>query len=149
MTNESIVDLRQADHRFAADRDENTRVGINDLWPLAPDSHGSIVYVPESLAEYPALDAWISVALHALAEAGLDPTIMTDPAMRPNLGGYRSDFVSIEELRSATVVVTASGTNIGLIGQLTSTVIFDPSTSGDHARTAGELRNRLQHELGH
>ncbi len=96
----------------------------------------------------PALDAWISTALHALADQGFEPTIVADPSMRTNLGGYRSEILSIEALRAASVVVTSTGSHVGLIEQLTSVIVFDPSSpAGDHSRTKVELSEAIR-QLG-
>jgi len=120
--------------------------GVELLWPLSGTTQqgsGAIVYVPNSLRDYPALDAWISTALHALADADLDPRIVCDPEMHDALGGYRSEFVSIESLRHALLVVSPTGAHQSLVAGLTTTVAFDPSVDGDHARTALQLRAEI------
>lgn len=142
----TTVDLSTPDHPFV----NNTRLtsaGIESLWPDQPARSASLVYVPTALAGYPALDAWISVALHALADADLDPRLVCDPEMHDLLGGYRSEFFSVEALRSTSIVVAPKGLHLTLTEQLAPTVIFDPSVEGAHPRTASQLRASIAAEL--
>ena len=164
----SVVDLSQPTGPFT-DTDALFASGLAAIWPTSPDPDAdgndgvngndnttdndgsssparrsySLVYVPDALSGYPALDAWISTALHALADAGLDPRIVTDPAMRGELGGYRSELFSVEAFLSAAVVIAPTGDHHWLVEQLAPTVTFDPSVEGNHARTAPDLRQNL------
>ena len=135
----AIIDLASSEQRFAK-RTDLTEAGLNILWPQEPARSGSVVYVPAALAGYPALDAWVSTALHTLADAGHEPTLMCDPAMRQHLAGYRSALLDVNTLRATSVVVTPPGSHIGLIEALAPFVVFGPSTvEGDHPRTRSEL----------
>ena len=115
--------------------------GVATLWPNPGTRSGSVVYVPAGFEEYPALDAWVSTALHALADRGLAPTLMAEPRARPNLCGYRSDLTSIALLRETLVIIAAEPSDRLLLEAVAPTIIFDPSLAGEAAgpRTAGEL----------
>jgi hypothetical protein len=139
-----VVDLRGRTHVFS-NFEGLAASGVDILWPDAPARDGSVLYVPDALLGYPALDAWISIALHALAEMGASPQLVADPAIRRTLGGYRSELFSIELFRAATVLVTATGADRGLLSTLSEVVLFDPSNvDGSHARTADQLRRALR-----
>ena len=138
------VDLSSASHRFSAERAELIESGVAAVWPEQSEARsGSLVYVPMALDGYAALDAWVSTALHALADAGLEPRIVCDPEMRPNLAGYRAEFVSVSAMQSAEAVVMPTGDGLSWVGGITPAVVFDPSVDGGHARTAGELREQI------
>lgn len=107
--------------------------GAAQLWPDPRGRSGSVVYVPAGFEEYPALDAWVSTALHALADRGLSPTIMAEPQARPCLGGYRSELTSISRLLEAVVVVAAPFADRLLLDALAPTIIFDPSAPAEPA----------------
>jgi len=133
------IDLGEVDHQFVS-QSNLVSDAVRMLWPDPHDRSGSLVYVPERLGDYPALDAWISVALHALADAGLDPKIICDPAVRTHLGGHRSSFLSIEAVEGADLVVAPAGPHLQLLHPLTEVVVFDPSSRSDHhPRTKAEL----------
>lgn len=138
------VDLSASDHRFSDSSAELIAAGVSAVWPNegGPRS-GSIVYVPSALDGYAALDPWLSTALHALADAGLEPRIACDPAMCSSLGGYRAEFVSLAAMQTADVVVAPTGDHQLWLAAVAPTVVFDPSVVGDHARTAGELRAQI------
>ena len=94
---------------------------------------------------YAALDAWLSTALHALADRGDAPTVVADPRIRSSLGGYRSELPSIDRLRSASMIVAPRCVDLDLLMALAPTVIFDPSEPNhDHARTRTELVDALE-----
>ena len=120
------------------------RRGAEHLWPdLLPAPDSAIVYVPESMRGYAALDAWISVTLHALGDAGLSSRLMVDPSMRGEIGGWRTEFLSIESMLEADVVVCPDGPQ-EFLTQLATVVVFDPSVIEEGpARTAAELAARL------
>lgn len=139
-----VIDLGTSDHRFA-DRDDLTDRGLDLLWPKAPPRMGSLVYVPESLLGYPALDAWVSTALHALADGGHDPQLLCDPVMKSELAGYRSNLFSVQQLRASTIVVAPDGPHRDLVEALAPTVVFAPSSiSGSHARTRNQLDQAIR-----
>ncbi|MFT7476490.1 MAG: teichuronic acid biosynthesis glycosyltransferase TuaG [Verrucomicrobiales bacterium] len=140
----ALVDLREHSNAFS-NIDGLAAKGVDILWPDAPTREGSVVYLPDSLLEYPALDAWISVALHGLAEMGASPQLVADPAIRRALGGYRSELFSIELIRGSTMVVTPASADTDLLSTLSAIVLFEPSNvDGLHARTADQLRRALR-----
>ncbi len=140
----SIIDLSGSEHRFA-DRKELTDRGLDLLWPKAPARSGSVVYVPKSLHGYPALDAWVSTALHALADAGHEPHIVCDPSMRSELAGFRSSLFSVEALRSATLVVAPDGPHLELVDAIAPNIVFAPSSPHQtHARTRTQLEQSIR-----
>ncbi len=144
----AIIDLASTEQRFAT-RTDLTEKGVALVWPQQPARRGSIVYVPESLSGYPALDAWISTSLHALAEAGHEPTLMCDPTMRSQLGGYRSTLLSVDSLRASALVVSPVGSHAGLVEALAPHVVFAPSSvDGDHPRTRAELDDAIARSVG-
>jgi glycosyltransferase involved in cell wall biosynthesis len=118
--------------------------GANLLWPRPVHDPPACVYVAKELDGYPALDAWLSTALHALADRGEAPTVIADPRIRSSLGGYRSELPSIERLRSASMIVAPRCDDLDLLMALAPTVVFDPSEpNGDHARTRTQLERAL------
>jgi len=125
---------------------QRIRRGANVLWPDQERgiSAGSVVYVPPELDGYPALDAWLSTALHVLADRGAEPQIVADPRIRSQLGGYRSTLTSIDVLRMAATIVAPKCADLDLLSALAPTAAFDPSApDGDHARTRRELETLL------
>jgi glycosyltransferase involved in cell wall biosynthesis len=119
--------------------------GANLVWPERSPTMPACVYVPREMFGYAALDAWLSTALHALAELGESPTIVADPLIRSSLGGYRSELPSIDRLRSVSTVVAPVCDDLDLLLALAPTVVFDPSEpTGDHARTRSELVTALE-----
>lgn len=121
------------------------RHGAEVLWPESTTSSAAVVFVPQELSGYPALDAWLSTALHALASRGEDPSIMSDPRIRPELGGYRSELTSIEQLRRCSVIVAPVCRDLAMLSSLAPTVVFDPSApKGDHPRTRVQLESALE-----
>ena len=121
--------------------------GAEVLWGEEGPRADSLVYVPAGFESHPALDAWISVALHSLADAGLNPRLMADASSRDHLGGYRSDITSIAALRATSVVVAPPSADRVLLEALAPLIIFDPSstdpvgpaTAGDLVRAVGDL----------
>jgi len=135
----TLIDLGDVDHQFAGQTDLVSHA-VETLWPERGDRAGSLVYVPERLRGYPALDAWISVALHSLADLGLDPKVMCDPAVQPHLDGYRSSLFNVEAILGAAVVIAPTGPHVPLLNAIGDVVVFDPAGRSDiNPRTKDEL----------
>lgn len=118
--------------------------GVDVLWPDPVTRTGSAVFVPKELIGYPALDAWLSTALHALADHGASPGIIADPRTRSELAGYRSELTSIDRLRRCTTIVAPMCADLPILSTLAPTVVFDPSApAGEHARTRSQLLDAL------
>lgn len=140
----ATIDLARADHHFAERRSELVTAGVRALWPDQPERSGAIVHVPVALCGYPALDAWVSTALHALGRLGLDTAVVADPEVRPELGGWRSQLLDVGQVLAAEVVVTHSGANAQLLDELAPTVRYEPSSSQTAgARTPADLESRV------
>ncbi len=125
---------------------QRIRTGADVLWPEEERGirAGSVVYVPPELEGYPALDAWLSTALHVLADRGAEPQVVADPRIRSQLGGYRSTLTSIDVLRTAAMIVAPTCADLELLTALAPTAVFDPSAPhGDHARTRHDLEKLL------
>ncbi len=133
------IDLDDPSHRFA-DIDDLAAEGASILWGPISDRDGAIVYVPDQLHGYPALDAWVSVALHALADAGLDADLVADPNIRVELSGWRSSVASFNMFRRSTLVISAASVARD-VRPFAPVVVFDPSSADDRAaKTASQLR---------
>ncbi len=118
---------------------------VNILWPESVTRTGSCVYVPQEMTNHPGIDAWLTTALHALADSGHDPVIVADPRARAELRGYRSELMSVDRLRSFGTIVAPRCDDLSLIELLAPTVVFDPfEQRGDHSRTRGELDDGLE-----
>lgn len=114
--------------------------GIARLWDQNAERSGSCVFVPHDFATHPALDAWLSTALHALAERGEAPFVMADPRGRGDIRGFRSEVTSIERLLSVSVVVAPQCDQLGVLKASAPVLVFDPSRQvGSDARTKAEL----------
>lgn len=117
---------------------------IEQLWTDRTPRSGSCVFVPSDFASHPALDAWLSTALHVLAESGDAPFVMADPQGRDHLRGFRSEVTSIARLLSVSVIVAPDCDDLRVLEMSAPTVIFDPSNpTGSHARTKTELHAAL------
>ena len=135
-----MVDLAADDNEFA-NSSSLAAVGAQRLWPnIGPRRRRGLVYVPDILSGHPGLDAWVSTALHTLAEADLDPEIIADPQVRNDLGGWRSSLFAIDDLLGSAVLVCPAGDHVALVDQLVPLAIFDPFLGGaGGARTGSEL----------
>ena len=143
----NVERIDMADH--AASRLGDTSGIVARLCPTRGERKGGLVYVSESMRDYAALDAWISVALIALTEANLDPHICVDPAMRNELGGWRSEFLSLDRIQRCELIITNPGETAALAARLAPTVVFDPMSPATAAlRTSDELRNEVARQLG-
>ena len=126
-------------------RSERIAKGVAELWPDVEERAGSVVYVPRSLVDYPALDAWVATALHALSEAGLEPKLMCAPELRESLIGFRSQLLDCQQLQKTALVVTTVGEHLELIEALAPTVTFSPSArEGTQSRTRAQLDDAIR-----
>lgn len=124
------IDLAAPDHEFAETR-ALAAVAAQRLWPESGQARRrGLVYVPESLAGHPGIDAWVSTALHALADLDLDPEILADPQVRSELGGWRSTIFAVDTLLGSSVVVCPAGDHVALLEQLAPLAVFDPFRHG-------------------
>jgi len=138
-----VVDPAQPSPRLAAELRTLSEI-VDRLCPPLPNDP-PVVYVSEPLMGYPALDAWVSVALSAFVNLGLEPVLVSDPAMREHLGGWRSTLFALDIVSSARAVIAPPGSASELVGQLAPTVIFDPAGTDPGAiRTATELRAAIE-----
>lgn len=140
-----VIDLSSADHSYA-DAPNLALEGVEAIWPgvlSGSDRTSALVYVPDSMIDHPGRDAWVSTALHVLAELELDPKLMADVAVRADLGGWRSSVVSIEAFLGCGVVVCPAGPHLDLVQQLAPTVVFDPWSEAPHARNRSELNEAV------
>ncbi len=136
---EKTIDLGDADNEFAG-RDDLTSTGIEMLWGHDRPRAGSVVHVSQSLLGYPALDGWVATALQALADAGLEPSVMCDPVMREHVSGFRWQLLDVDALLQTSLVVTSAGPHLSLIEELAPTTVFAPSAvGGSHSRTRAQL----------
>ncbi len=142
------IDLADPSHAYV-DVEDLAAIGARVLWPDSVERNGAVVYVSRELVDYPARDAWIAVALHALADAGLAPRIVAEPQARAVLGGWRSSVFAFEELLTSELVVAPWGHQEAFIGQLAPMIVFDPSSveagairSAEQLRAAIGLRRR-------
>ncbi len=140
-----MVDLAADDNEFA-NSSSLAAVGAQRLWPnIGARRRQGLVYVPELLSGHPGIDAWVSTALHTLAELDLDPEIIADPGVRAELGGWRSSVFAIDDLLRSSVLVCPAGDHIALVDQLVPLAVFDPFMHGPNgARTGGELATTVR-----
>ncbi len=136
-----LIDLDTVDHEFA-DVESLVSEGAEIVWGPVTSRTGGVVYVSDSLASYPALDAWISVAMRGLATAGYASRLMAEPKARAVLAGWRSDLVSLDELRNSEIVIHSQ--HVSALAQLAPLVVFNPlDVSRTGSKTAAELHDRL------
>ncbi len=137
---EEVIDLSSSNHRFAHLQELHAE-GAALVLGSAPQRAGSIVYVPQAVGGYPAIDAWISVALHALAEAELDPVLVADPEVASELGGWRAAYLSVDDLRRSELVVTIGDASTRFAQAFAPVIRFDPTVADESAvKTAQQLR---------
>ena len=119
------------------------QLGADYLWDPVTERSGALVYVTDILADYPALNAWVSVALRALADEGFDAELVADRRGREALAAWRATPVSFDQLRRSEVVIVPPHTSATL-AQLAEVLCFDPLHQVPNApRTAAELREVL------
>lgn len=140
-----VVDLSQPGHPYGAVVSAfDPRTLVSEAKPPS----GGCVLVGDELVDYPALDAWISVASHALVDASLDVEIVATAKARGGLGGWRSRLLSFDSIASAQVVIVSSEDDASLVSSFAPTVIFNPSGPNQTlARTSDELRAAISGSL--
>lgn len=143
----STIDLSSPAHPYVV-HPRLAAQGAELLWPesIEADRTSGVVYVPESLAGHPGLDAWASTALHVLAERDLYPQLIADVAVRADLGGWRSTIFSVEVFLHSGVVICPTGSHLELVRQLAPTVVFDPWSEDAHARSRSELSDAIAND---
>lgn len=141
------VDLGAADHRFA-DELSPVREVLHRLCPSRP-RNGAVVYVSSALADYPALDGWISVAASAAASHDLEVVLMADPHMLNEVQGWRAIPLALDAAAAAQLVIVPPGSGSGLLAQVAPIVTFMPGLIDESVtRTASELREAIEDQLG-
>lgn len=145
----SVIDLASPDQPDAG-RPGLALRGVEVIWPdsVESDRSSALVYVPDPMIGHPGLDAWVSTALHVLAELELDPQLTADVAVRAHLGGWRSSIMSLDMFLRSGVVICPTGAHLELVQQIAPTVIFDPWSADPHARSRSELSEAVL-RVGH